>query len=1038
MPNDHRNSTLQPGLYDAVLTAALRQAIDGAGNELVATIGTLDPGDAHEVLARHFSGLFQRVFASLPTTQRPQAQVDLANRLIGQLATLAAPAVEDGDRIEPAVLKEVAARDPLRGPRPLRHPGVPLSQSALLTNARGEYGLGHELALEIESADRVDLLCSFIKWSGINVLRDALETHLRNGRPLRIITTTYLGATDRRALDELARLGAEIRVSFDTRRTRLHAKAWLFERKTGFTTAYVGSSNLSASAQTHGLEWNVRISAVDAPQIVEKFVGTFESYWADADFEPYDASEAARERFDRAVQSERAETDEPAIAFFDIRPWPFQEEVLERLALERETYGRTRNLVVAATGTGKTVIAALDYRRRCETLGRKPRLLFVAHRAEILRQSLLTFRAVLRGQGFGEEWVDSRRPSDFEHVFASIQSLSRADLDRFPPDHFEFVIVDEFHHAAAPTYERLLRRLNPDILVGLTATPERADGESILHWFGDHIAAELRIWDAIDRGLLVPFQYFGVSDGTDLRNVRWVRGRYDERELEGLYTGNHLRVNLILNEVAKRIRSVREMRALGFCVGVQHAEFMADSFNRAGIPATVVTGSTSTDDRKSAIERLRDRELNVLFSVDVFSEGVDIPEVDTVLLLRPTQSATVFLQQLGRGLRLAERKDCLTVLDFVGNGHAEFRADLGLRAILDVSRRQLERQIEAGFPLLPSGCTISLDKQSRELILDNLKRSLHLRSNRLLAEVRRLGPDASLREVLADLGSELPEFYRGGRSLTDLRRGAAFAVAAGDSREDQMARYIPRILHVDDPERLASYRALLLRQVVADPGDERGQRHLLMLATSLLGPQAALDPAECLDAFARNEALAEEITQILDLLSERIEHVSGSVALPHEIPLRLHARYTRTEIMAAFGDVRRGGLYEPREGVYHHPDTQSDLFFVTIQKSEADYSPSTLYKDYAISPDEFHWQSQSTTRSGSDTGQRYINHVDRGYTPFLFVRERNDTEYGHTMPYLFLGPVDYVSHEGDRPMSIRWKMRARIPADAYRGMRLTA
>ena len=377
------------------------------------------------------------------------------------------------------------------------------------------------------------------------------------------------------------------------------------------------------------------------------------------------------------------------------------------------------------------------------------------------------------------------------------------------------------------------------------------------------------------------------------------------------------------------------------------------------------------------------------------------------------------------------------MLDFVGNGHAEFRSDLGLRAILGVSRRQLEKQIEAGFPLLPSGCTISLDKQSRELILDNLKRSLSLRHGRLIAEVRRLGPDASLREVLEDLGTEIPEFYRGGRSLTDLRRGAGFAVESGDHREDRLARFIPRILHVDDPERLRTYRSFLRRQAVADPGDGRGQRLLLMLATSLLGPEAALDPASCLDAFARNRAVSAEIADILDLLEEQIEHQSAGTRLPSEVPLRLHARYSRTEIMAAFGDVRGGGLYEPREGVYHHPDTKSDLLFVTIQKSEADYSPSTLYEDYAISPEEFHWQSQSTTRSGSETGQRYIRHAALGYTPYLFVRERKESEYDHTQPYLFLGPVEYVGHEGDRPMSIRWRMGARIPADAYRGMRLT-
>lgn len=1020
------------------MSEALRRVLDGAEG-VYPLLEALDPGDAHEVLARHFAGLFRRVLASTPVSKRPSAQVALVNELVDRLVEIADHGIGRGDRIEPRVLKELqaGAAVPLIAALPHPRPGIPLSQSALLVNARGEYGLGHEIALEIESADRIDLLCSFIKWSGINVLRDAIEGFLKSGRPLRIVTTTYLGATDRRALDELVRLGAEIRVSFDARRTRLHAKAWLFERNTGFTTAYIGSSNLSASAQTHGLEWNVRVSTVDAPQIVEKFKGTFESYWEDPEFELYDASEEAGKRFDLAVQRERP-SEEAVLHYFEIRPWPFQEEVLERLAVDRETYGRTRNLVVAATGTGKTVIAALDYRAQCERLDRRPRLLFVAHRAEILRQSRRTFREVLRSADFGEEWVDSKRPREFEHVFASIQSLSRADFEQLPPDHFEFVIIDEFHHAAAPTYRKLLDRLEPDLLLGLTATPERADGESILHWFGDHIAAELRIWDAIDRGLLVPFQYFGVSDGTDLSTLRWVRGGYDERELENLYTADHLRVNLILQELEKRIRSISEMRALGFCVGVAHAEFMSRMFNEAGIPAAVVTGGTPSTERRDTVERLKAGHLNVIFSVDVFSEGVDIPSVDTVLLLRPTQSATVFLQQLGRGLRIYHDKDCLTVLDFVGNGHAEFRADLGLRALLNVSRRQLEKQVESGFPLLPSGCTITLDKQSREQILDNLRRSLGLRRGRLVAEVRRLGPDASLRELLADLGCELPEFYRGGRSLTDLRRGAGFSVSPGDDQEERLARSLPRILHVDDRERLGAYRTALRERTVRDPGDERDRRYLLMLLTSLLGPEVANDLAGGLATLTKNPAMAAEISEVLDLLEEHIVHRSAATRLPSAIPLRLHARYSRTEIMAAFGDVRDRGLYEPREGVYHHPDSRSDLLFVTIQKSEADYSPSTLYEDYAISPDIFHWQSQSTTRAGSETGQRYIRHAELGYTPYLFVRERRQSEYGHTLPYLFLGPAEYVDHVGDRPMSIRWRLPSRIPADSYRGMRMTA
>jgi type I site-specific restriction endonuclease len=308
---------------------------------------------------------------------------------------------------------------------------------------------------------------------------------------------------------------AEIRVSYNTRTTRLHAKAWMFHRETGFSTAYIGSSNLSAPALTDGLEWNVRASAIDARAILEKFIATFEGCWADSEFERYDPDRDAA-KLDQALAAETRSDDAPLLRV-DVRPYPFQEEILERLAAARVTLGRRKNLIVAATGTGKTLIAAFDYARLIED-NRLPSLLFVAHRDRILEQAREVFRLVLGAgyRGFGELLVGGKRPAHGDHVFASVQSLTGVDLAELRKDRFEVVIVDEFHHAAAPTYERLLDHLTPRELLGLTATPERADGQDILRWFDGHVTAELRLWDAIDRSLLAPFQYFGVRDSIDL------------------------------------------------------------------------------------------------------------------------------------------------------------------------------------------------------------------------------------------------------------------------------------------------------------------------------------------------------------------------------------------------------------------------------------------------------------------------------------------------------------------------------------------
>ncbi len=318
---------------------------------------------------------------------------------------------------------------------------------------------------ELDSADRVDLLCSFLKWSGLRIVEDQLRdlVRRRGAASVRVLTTAYMAATERHALDVLTEMGIDVRVSYDTARTRLHAKAWLFHRESGFSTGYVGSSNLSAAAILDGTEWNVRLTAQDNAGILDKFSSTFEQYWNDPTFRPYVVAE-----FDEAVQ--RTKRDELApYLFLDVAPRPHQAEILDDLAAERQR-GHHRNLVVAATGTGKTIVAALDYKRLRKELPRA-RLLFVAHRKEILEQSVRTFRVVLNDGAFGELLVGGKPADRWEHVFASIQSLHEEQLARFAPDHFDVIIVDEFHHAAAETYRALLSRVQPNSI----ASRRRAD-----------------------------------------------------------------------------------------------------------------------------------------------------------------------------------------------------------------------------------------------------------------------------------------------------------------------------------------------------------------------------------------------------------------------------------------------------------------------------------------------------------------------------------------------------------------------------------
>jgi len=881
---------MERGLYERIADLGLEAALDALVGEYQAQ--GLDEGESHTVLAEHLGHLISQVLRRQPSADRLKHQVALCNRLVQVLEDHDKGTLADQARLPDNVRRLLAVYPD--GAAPAR-PDTPLSETSLLTGTRVDPSLVSQLKRELASANRVDFLCSFIKWSGIGLLRDALEEFCsREGTELRVLTTSYMGATDVGAVKVLSELpNSTVRVSYDTHRTRLHAKAYLFERATGFSTAYIGSANLSRPALTEGLEWTLKVTQyADAP-IWKKVQGTFETYWNDGEFELFDEA-----KLRGAIERERGVTKiRPVVPAFELRPFQFQEEILETLEAERrEAAAPHRQLVVAATGTGKTMIAAFDYQRQVRNHGGQyPSLLFVAHRREILQQSLDAFRAVLRDQNFGDLLDGQTRPGQTQHLFATVQTLhSRSWFEQYPAGGYEYVVIDETHRSAAESYQGLLDHVRPEILLGLTATPERADGEDILRYFNDRVSAEIRLPDAINRRLVVPFHYYAVADNIDYRGLHWERGGYRASEIDNLVTGNDVRARTIVDQCQKRLLDVHQARGLGFCVSVAHAEFMARFFERSGIPALALSADSPRSVRENAQRRLRAREINFIFAVDLYNEGVDIPEVDTILFLRPTESLAIFLQQLGRGLRLTPEKDYVTVLDFVGQMHEKFRFDRRFRAMFTDTAHTPKQEIEHGFPHLPAGCAIELERIARDRVLENIKASLLSGQSGFVRDVAgftdETGQELTFARFLEYHGLTPIDVYRR-MSWTRAQMRASLRADVDEPDEEAIRKWLLRIAHADDRLRLDRWKQWLSDGCGEDP-------LVLVLCIPLIDYTAKIQSAaDAWDLLQHNPAHLDEARMLVDWLLDRPGgHPTDRAESTPELDFALHAHYTRDEV----------------------------------------------------------------------------------------------------------------------------------------------
>lgn len=1020
---------LVKGIYENLINKETSNQIEELSSQnLVAQKQVIDDAESPKLLSEYLANVIRKKLEDEDTEIKEK--VEFVNHILEDAGVGDDDIIIDANNLLSEVMtKQEQACNTITKNNTIR-PLCGFRVSNLFTGGQSQLSLNSEIVKDIATADEICLIVSFLKLSGIRIFIDALRKFTESGHHLKIITTTYCGVTEEKAILQLSELpNTEIRISYETKRERLHAKSYIFMRNSGLSTAYIGSSNLSKSALTDGLEWNIRTTAVENPHIINAAKATFEQYWNSKDFE--DFKEGGIERFREKLKNEKEYQRTGSVSLIqNYQLLPHQKKILEDLRYEREQNNNYRNLVVAATGTGKTVMSAFDY-NYFRQKNKRARLLFVAHRKEILEQSRRTYCNMLHDANFGELWVGNYTPqNNLDYLFVSIQTLN-SNFDKFKKlgkDFYDYIVLDESHHGTADSYRDLFSFFNPKILIGLTATPERMDGQSLLPDFGGKISAEIRLPQALEAGLLSPFQYFCITDFSEIdlsSDSLWSNGGYDTKRLSELLSKSG-RVDCIINAMRKYLADENNCKALCFCVDMTHAKYMANEFLKQGFKADYLISSEITPERRKTLaDELRNGKLNYLFVVDIFNEGIDIPEVDTVLFLRPTESLTIFLQQLGRGLRLSPGKEELTVLDFVAQANKQYNFAERFRSLCVRQDVDIKGQVSNGFSMLPHGCSITMEQKAQTYILENIKNTIY-NINRLRKELSQYPGIPSLKEFTKYIGQDIRLIYRNGCCWTSLKREAGKCNYTQTSFTKLIEKNMSNLIHINSVNYLQFINNFANGS--KDYKSKSGENHTYALMLYYAIFQTTVSKSgyksiySALADLQNHSLFMQEIKEICDYHHEYVKINTQPVSEGQPATLELYGCYTREEIFTIYGIQNEEKKMQGNvSGVYNVKNLNTELFFVTLNKSDKDFSPSTQYKDYLINEMRFHWQSQNTD-SHQNNGQRFVLQSKNKKKFVLFVRNNKNDGYGNTCPFYCFGLVDYISSSGDKPMNVIWEL----------------
>ncbi|GHI00069.1 DEAD/DEAH box helicase [Neobacillus kokaensis] len=911
-----------------------------------------------------------------------------------------------------------------------------------------------ELVKSMAECQRFYFSVAFINFSGLQLLLDPLKEAENKGIKGKIITSTYLNFTDAKALEKITEFkNVDLKVFVTDKEIGFHTKAYIFEYNDQYKVI-IGSSNITQSALKSNIEWNVEIIAKENGRFIQDVLKEYDYLW--------NMSEAADEdfitRYEDFLKSFKSSQITHQMIYENkqyIVPNRMQKRATENLYRLRG-FGEKKALVIAATGTGKTYMSAFDVKNV------KPRkLLFIVHREEILKKAKETFELLLPNERltFGL-LTGNHKQKHVDYVFATIQTISKC-FHEFEKDEFDYLIIDEAHHATSPTYQTVINYFEPKFTLGMTATPERSDGYNVFDLFDNNVALEVRLHEALEDELVIPFHYFGITDidGIDLSDV----DIDDITEITKRLKVNE-RVDFIIEKMDFYGHDGEKRKGLGFCVSIEHAQYMAREFNNRGYKSVCLTGTDSSETRERYIHCLENDqdELEFIFTVDIFNEGVDIPSVNTVLMLRPTNSPIVFIQQLGRGLRKHKNKEFLTVLDFIGNHNKTFLIALALNGSRYYDKESLKVAIATGFANIPGATHIQMDKISQERILaqidsENFNSMKYLkeeyfefkklnqgrvplllmdymkydgapdpvkfidREKTYLQFVAKVEKDDKLKSLLVndafegtlkELSSKLP-----------LKRIYEFVIIRYllDYEEINLEiakRQILKMIHdVDDDSILHAFETL--NQNYYDSVQLKNKPKLVNYSNGRLNKTAMFK------GLLVNEESRQFIEDIINygIFRYEKEFKAEYFGVPH---FKLYEQYQMVEA-ALLSNYRK--IHTSFRGSGLLTNGNDYFLFIDLHKEE-DIKESIDYKDKFIDERYFQWQTPNSTSQNTDRGQNIIYNEHRGINLHLFVRKYSKID-GKNEPFIYIGKGNTVHFEGEKPITVQLKLENEIPSTLF-------